>query len=252
LAADFRIKSEGKNIERAEKFMFQQLAHLQLDKSMLFDLRLCLDEALANAIKHGNKNNAKRIISISVDTTPQQIELSVADEGDGFQFDAIPDPTRNDNLKKPSGRGIYLMRNLMDEVEFIKNGSKIILRKNIPQHVSRDKGGSMQVKERKEKDVMVCAIAGEITMNNSPELRKMFDTCIEHQEKKIVINLSGVNYIDSSGLATLIEMLQRLTKYQGRLRLCAMTEKIKSIFEITKLEKLFEIFSQEEDAIRGF
>ena len=89
-------------------------------------------------------------------------------------------------------------------------------------------------------------------MNNSPELRKMFDARIEHQEKKIVINLSGVEYIDSSGLATLIEMLQRLAKYQGRLRLCAMSEKIRSIFEITKLEKLFEIFSQEEDAIRGF
>ena len=159
MAAVLRIKSEGKNIERAEIFMFQQLAHLQLDKSALFDLRLCLDEALANAIKHGNKNNAKRTISVGVGTTPQQIEVFVADEGNGFQFDAVPDPTRSDNLKKPSGRGIYLMRSLMDEVEFTKSGSTIILRKNIPQYVSRDKGGSMQMKERKENDVMICTIA---------------------------------------------------------------------------------------------
>jgi len=110
----------------------------------------------------------------------------------------------------------------------------------------------MQYQDKKIGDILVCSINGEINMNNSPELRKLFDKCINDEEKKIVIDFSNVGYIDSSGLATLIEMLQRLNKYQGRLRLCNMSEKIKSIFQITKLEKLFDICATQEEALKGF
>ena len=69
---------------------------------------------------------------------------------------------------------------------------------------------------------------------------------------KIVVNLNGVSYVDSSGLATLVEMLKRTRTYGGKMRLSDLASKVKSLFEITKLEKLFEIYSTEEEAKANF
>jgi anti-sigma B factor antagonist len=110
----------------------------------------------------------------------------------------------------------------------------------------------MQIKERKMGDVAVCDVEGEINIDTSPDVRKTFDKLIGGQCRKVVLNFGNLNYIDSSGLATLIEMLQRLKKIEGKLRICCISDKIKSIFEITKLEKLFEMFNNEDDALKNF
>lgn len=110
----------------------------------------------------------------------------------------------------------------------------------------------MNVKQEKCNDVAICALEGEININNSPDLRKVFDEFIKRNEKKVLIDFTNVTYIDSSGLATLIEMLQRMKKIGGRMRFSNMDQKVKNIFEITKLHKLFEIFDNRESAIQGF
>lgn len=110
----------------------------------------------------------------------------------------------------------------------------------------------MQEKRKVVGDITVCSLSGEININTSPELRKVFDELITKKVLKVVLDLSAVNYIDSSGLATLIEMLRRMKKYNGKLRLCNLSEKVRSLFEITKLTKLFEMFNKEEDALKGF
>jgi len=110
----------------------------------------------------------------------------------------------------------------------------------------------MQERRKAVGDVTVCSLSGEININTSPDLRKVFDDLISKKAIKVVLDLKEVTYIDSSGLATLIEMLRRMKKFDGKLRLCDLSDKIRSLFEITKLTKLFEMFSNEEEAIKGF
>lgn len=110
----------------------------------------------------------------------------------------------------------------------------------------------MQGKRKVVGDATVCSLSGEININTSPEMRKIFDELEAKKTKKVVLDLAAVTYIDSSGLATLIEMLRRMKRYDGRLRLCNLSEKIRSLFEITKLTKLFEMFNTEEEALSGF
>lgn len=110
----------------------------------------------------------------------------------------------------------------------------------------------MKIRTEKNEDILICALEGEIDINNSPQLRKAFDDFIKKDEKKILVEFSGVSYIDSSGLATLIEMFQRLKKISGQMRFCGMNQKIKNAFEITKLHKLFEIFDNQEVALKDF
>ena len=110
----------------------------------------------------------------------------------------------------------------------------------------------MAVRIDPKKDLTVCHIDGEIDINSSPMIKKSFDKLISQKTSKIVINLSKVTYVDSSGLATLVEILKNMRSYGGRMRLVCMSSKIKSLFEITKLEKLFEIMADEETATTNF
>ncbi|MBU1366813.1 MAG: STAS domain-containing protein [Candidatus Omnitrophica bacterium] len=110
----------------------------------------------------------------------------------------------------------------------------------------------MKITEEKKDDIVICKVQGEVNLDTSPDLRKRFDSFISSNTKKIIINFSDVPYIDSSGLATLIELLQRLRKIDGKFRICNMSEKVRSIFEITKLCKLFEIFDTQSAALENF
>ncbi|MFA5157184.1 MAG: STAS domain-containing protein [Candidatus Omnitrophota bacterium] len=110
----------------------------------------------------------------------------------------------------------------------------------------------MKINEEKSGDILVCAIEGEIDITTSPQLRKAFDEFIKRNEKKILVEFLNVAYIDSSGLATLIEMSQRLKKIGGRIRFSGMNQKIKNVFEVTKLHKLFEIFEDKASGLKDF
>jgi len=110
----------------------------------------------------------------------------------------------------------------------------------------------MAVKIEMKNGLAVCYVDGEIDINTSPDVKKSFDKLISSKAPKIVVNLTKVTYVDSSGLATLVEILKNMRSYGGRLRLSNMSPKVKSLFEITKLEKLFEIIASEEEAVSTF
>ena len=110
----------------------------------------------------------------------------------------------------------------------------------------------MKIREERSQDICIYNLEGEININTSGELRKAFDNIIKNNDKKVLIDFKDVSYIDSSGLATLIEMLQRLKRIGGNLRLTSLNERVKNIFEITKLYKLFDIFDARQDALKEF
>jgi len=104
----------------------------------------------------------------------------------------------------------------------------------------------MDIKTNEKDGVLIMEIQGEINISTSPELKKSFERI---DAKKVVINMASVAYVDSSGLATLVELLKRLKTRGGNLNLSQVTEKVRSLFEITKLDKLFGIFPSNEAAI---
>lgn len=107
----------------------------------------------------------------------------------------------------------------------------------------------MQITQTKHNDYVLVNLEGEVDLNSSPQLRKIFNEILDKGATKIVVNFAKVSYIDSSGLATLIEMMQRIKKGDGRMSLVQMSDKIKSLFEITKLDKLFSIYRTQEEAL---
>jgi serine/threonine-protein kinase RsbW len=96
-------------------------------KDDTFAIKLALEEALINAIKHGNKLDPKKHVKIEASVTPKQAEIVIEDEGPGFDRKAVPDPTLDENIEKCSGRGILLMESYMNCVEWTKGGRRVRL-----------------------------------------------------------------------------------------------------------------------------
>lgn len=110
----------------------------------------------------------------------------------------------------------------------------------------------MALKIENKNGLTICYMEGDIDVNSSPELKKTFDKLISKKDPKILVNLSKVTYVDSSGLATLVGILKGIRSYGGKMKLANMSPKIKSLFEITKLDKLFDITANEQEAISAF
>jgi serine/threonine-protein kinase RsbW len=100
----------------------EKLKSLALAEKDAFNIKLSLEEALVNAIKHGNRLNPDLCVEVMLEATDERIEITVRDQGQGFNVVSIADPTAPENLKKSSGRGVFLMKHLMDKVEYFDGG----------------------------------------------------------------------------------------------------------------------------------
>lgn len=101
----------------------------------------------------------------------------------------------------------------------------------------------------KNEHCAVISIAGDIDLYSSPEVRTALLNLIKKKASPILVDLAGVSYMDSSGVATFIEGLQMVTKYQGRFALVSLRENVKEVFKLTRLDKIFEIHENLEAAL---
>src|SRR5881628_2466273 len=94
-------------------------------RRVLFNLRTALAEALANAIAYGNRHDASRVVRVRVEVTPDLVRVHVTDQGAGFDPAAVPDPTLPERLEREDGRGLYVLRRLVDRVVFSEKGNSV-------------------------------------------------------------------------------------------------------------------------------
>ena len=115
-------------IEKAVDHAVACCAHARLDRRrLLFNFRVGLTEAISNAMLYGNRNEPGRRVRVELHVRPGEVRASVSDEGCGFDPDRVPDPRLPANLLRPDGRGVFLMRALMDEVHFNPEGNAVTL-----------------------------------------------------------------------------------------------------------------------------
>ena len=107
----------------------------------------------------------------------------------------------------------------------------------------------MDVKERTVGDATIVDVTGDVEMRSSPALRKELLALTVTKKAHIVVNLEGVSYIDSSGIATLIECLQGVKRYDGAFRLYGVNPQIQNVFAMAKLDRIFAICESEKEAL---
>lgn len=126
--ATYRVIVVPNNLVDAKKpeaIILKEVVACGFDEDSTFAIKLALEEAMTNAVRHGNAGDVGKTITVRYAVTPEKVIICVRDEGTGFQPECIPDPTQPDRLSLPCGRGIMLMKAYMNEVEYRCNGREV-------------------------------------------------------------------------------------------------------------------------------
>lgn len=122
-----QIPSMAENIRIIESFIDNAKDRYALNDDIYGNIMIAVTESVNNAIKHGNLNDRSKNVSLSLNLQDNLIKFVVEDEGLGFDFEVLPDPTSPENVEKTGGRGIFLMKHLSDEVLFKDKGRVVEL-----------------------------------------------------------------------------------------------------------------------------
>ena len=125
----FIIPSDFANGREVQKKILDEVERRGYVPDALFAIKLALEEALINAIKHGNKMDRSKTVRIEAAIGDDETQLVVEDEGPGFDRASVPDPTADENLERLHGRGILLMEAYMDNVQWTRGGRRVQMRR---------------------------------------------------------------------------------------------------------------------------
>jgi len=114
---EMAMESSLESVDRVEEIALHEAKELGFDEDDLHNIGIAVREGLVNAVVHGNRYNARKKVHVKIARSPERLEIVIADEGEGFDPAAVPDPLATENLLRFSGRGVMLMRAFMDEFE---------------------------------------------------------------------------------------------------------------------------------------
>ena len=129
-AVEVVIPSDPAEARSVQDRIELSLAASDASERDIFCIKLALEEALVNAIKHGNQLDLSKSVSISYQVLRLSFEIRITDQGPGFDPDDLPDPTAIENLERPCGRGVMLMRHYMSDVEYYPPGNSLRMRRD--------------------------------------------------------------------------------------------------------------------------
>lgn len=120
-----RLSSDAKSIEKVELFVTKLVRRYRLNDDQHGNILISLTEAVNNAIIHGNCEDSSKKVSISLREAKDKLAIQVSDEGCGFDYKQVPDPTKEENICKCGGRGVFLMQHLSDKIAY-RNGGRTV------------------------------------------------------------------------------------------------------------------------------
>lgn len=123
-----QFASKIENINIIERLVDEITQQFNINSEIYGNMLVSMVEAVNNAIIHGNKLDETKKVFVEYEINDGELSFSVKDEGNGFNYQNLPDPTLPENLEKPHGRGIFLISHLVDELRFEDNGSKICIK----------------------------------------------------------------------------------------------------------------------------
>ena len=126
---EFVIPSDLNEARQLQELIESQLRQCDYEDKEIFGIRLALEEAIVNAIKHGNQMDQQKKVYVRFRILPERFDIGITDEGAGYQVEEVPDPLADENLERPCGRGLFLMRHYMTEVIVHPPGNRLTMSK---------------------------------------------------------------------------------------------------------------------------
>lgn len=129
---DVTVPNDLHSIKAPESQIMAELKRCGYERDTTFAIKLAFEEAVTNAVKHGNRGDCSKQVHMRYYVDPERVVIMVRDEGNGFCPENVPDPTADENLERPCGRGIMLMSAYMTKVRFSQTGNEVWMLKENP------------------------------------------------------------------------------------------------------------------------
>ncbi|MBZ0171632.1 MAG: ATP-binding protein [Phycisphaerales bacterium] len=120
------VVNDREAIERVEEELLGRIERMGYTKASRFAIKLAFEEAITNAFQHGHRGlNEQATVRVEYEVGPSEVRIGIEDQGPGFNAGSVPDPTLDENLTTPTGRGLMLMRSYMASVQFNERGNRV-------------------------------------------------------------------------------------------------------------------------------
>jgi phosphoserine phosphatase RsbU/P len=224
----------------------------QKTSSIVHLLQLAVDELFCNIVNHSLKNENGHEIIIQADFNENGLIFEILDQGEPFSPSEIKHPDMAGN--KEGGYGFYLVKQIADTITYQRKKTPdgwncIRIVKNI-----KMEGESMDISHYKQDGIVVITLEGDnLDARETPDFKKKITELIEKERTHhVVLDLSNLNFIDSTGLGGFLSLLRLLDGESGDLKLANMTTQVKTIFDLVCMNKIFEIHDSVDDAVKAF
>lgn len=219
---------------------------------LICKLQLAIDEAFCNIIKHSYHGRPGNNITIRCKLLNASILFQLSDSGEIFNPGEIPEP--NFTGEKESGFGWYIIKEIADSISYIQKKSATgsnhlyIFKRYI------FKEEAMNIAHATQNDILIVTPEGDcLDATEAPVFKEKVLNLISNTEnRKVLLDLHNLQFIDSSGLGSLLSILRVLNSRSGKLKLSGMNKQIRTMFELVSMHKIFDIHMTAEDAIQSF
>ena len=250
------LQSTLESADMAESLLRQFSDQAGCNEQQRCDIALAVRECVVNAVLHGNRSQLRKKVYVDAELRGAGVHIGVRDEGRGFDPRLVPDPRKPENLLRESGRGLLMMHALMDRVAIRKAASKgmeVRMIKYLSSTSEEEHTMSLKVGTRQLDGVTILDLNGRITLGEpTAMLRDTFQDLMTRGQKKVLVNLGDVVYIDIWGLGALVSGFTTVTNQQGQLKLVNLTKKVQDLLQITKLLTVFDVYEDEARALSSF
>jgi anti-anti-sigma factor len=214
---------------------------------------LAINEAFCNVVNHSYKKAEGRPVLIQGELSSRGAIIQLSDQGETF-FDptTVSEPSLDGS--KDGGFGWYMIKHIADQITYIRKENEdgwnhLRIYKNFIYQEEQ-----MEIRHEKENNVMVITPEGEsLDAKDAPDFKdKVIDLIYTNDSDNVVLNLTHLNFIDSSGLGSFLSILRLLHSRGGELKLSGMNKSIRTMFELVSMHKIFEIYDTSQDAIKSF
>lgn len=219
-------------------FVVEQARAAGMDEHAVWEVQLAVDEAATNVIQHSYAKLSGSM-TLSTNITESELEVVICDRGKPFNPEDVPEPDLVSPLeeRKTGGLGLYLMRKLMDRVEFsFKDGENLLI----------------MSKRLRQVDLRIVPLAGRIDAATAPSVNKAVRAAMADGARQIVVELRDVTFLSSSGLRALLLLARELRRDGGDLVLCALQPQVAEVFHLTGFDQIFQLHHTREEATAGF
>ncbi len=243
MQGSFEVQLPGvlDSLGRLCAFAYQAALESGLNEHTAWEIELAVDEAATNIIQHAYSPTRPGDVRLVCMREGSRFSVVLYDRGLPFDPDTIPAPdlTSSIDTREAGGLGVYLMGRMMDEVRFDYN----------PDTGENELRMMKYVGTKLAPDVRVVPVQGRIDATAAPALAAIVHETAETGGKRILLDLSGVTFLSSSGLRILLMLARELKSTGGELRLCAMQPPVAEVFSLTGFNQIFTIHRTRDEAL---